>query len=80
MDDLDDFNKKAFLIRLGKQIARVRKSKAYSQDRACLEAGLTRGALSKIEQGKVEPKVTTLAILALVLDVPFKKLTDVELE
>ena len=80
MDSVDDFNKNAYLVRLGKNIERVRKSKAYSQDRASLEAGLARGTLSKIEQGKVEPKITTLVLLAFVLGVPAKRLIDVPLE
>ena len=76
--DAEDFNKNQFLKVLGKRIARVRKSSAYSQDRVCLEAGLSRGALSKIESGKVEPKITTLALIAITIGVPLKKLTDVE--
>ena len=80
MDSVDDFDKKAYLKRLGERIARVRKSKAYSQDRACLEAGFARGTLSKIEMGKVEPKITTLVLLAFVLDVPVKKLMEVTIE
>jgi transcriptional regulator with XRE-family HTH domain len=80
MDDIESFNKKEFLLRLGERIKKVRKSNGYSQDRACLEAGLSRGALSKIERGLVEPKISTLAIIALVLDVQLKSLTDVKLE
>lgn len=76
--DIDDFDKQKFLKDLGANIAKVRRSKGYSQDRACLEAGLSRGALSKIESGKVEPKISTIAVLALVLGVPLKKLTDFE--
>ena len=40
---------------------------------------VARGTLSKIEAGKVEPRVTTLALVAITLDVPLKKLTDIEL-
>jgi len=76
--DVEDFNKRKFLQRLGAHIARVRKSKGYSQDRVCLEAELSRGALSKIESGKVEPKISTLALVAITIDVPLRRLTDVE--
>ncbi len=76
--EIDDFNKRRFLKDLGAHIAKVRRSKGYSQDRTCLEAGLARGTLSKIEAGKVEPRVTTLALVAITLDVPLKKLTDIE--
>jgi transcriptional regulator with XRE-family HTH domain len=76
--DVEDFNKNDFLETLGAHIAKVRKSKGYSQDRVCLEAGLSRGALSKIEAGRVEPKISTLAIVALTIGVPLKKLTEFE--
>lgn len=76
--EIEDFDKIAFLKRLGAHIAKVRKSKGYSQDRVCLEAGLSRGAVSKIEAGKVEPKVSTLALIAITIEVPLKKLTDVD--
>jgi transcriptional regulator with XRE-family HTH domain len=75
--DLEDFDKARFLSDLGLHIAKMRKAKGFSQDRICLEAGFSRGALSKIESGKVEPKVTTLAIIALIIDVPLSKLMNV---
>jgi transcriptional regulator with XRE-family HTH domain len=76
--DVDEFNKEQFLRDLGAHIAKVRKSRGYSQDRVCLEAGLSRGALSKIESGRVEPKISTLALIAITIDVPLAKLTNVE--
>ncbi len=78
--DAEDFKKDKFLKALGANIAKVRKSKAYSQDRVCLEAGLSRGALSKIESGRVEPKITTLALIAITIDVPLAKLTAIDIK
>ena len=75
MEDLD-FDKHRFLLRLGKNIARIRKSKAYSQDKLQLESGLSRGTLSNIEAGKKDAKASTLAKIAEVLDVPVGKLFD----
>lgn len=77
--DAEDFNKKKFLKTLGEHIAKVRKSRGYSQDRVCLEAGFSRGALSKIESGRVEPRISTLALIAITIDVPLSKLTNIEL-
>jgi len=79
MIDPEDFNKEDFLKRLGARIAKIRRSRGFSQDQVCLIAGLSRGALSKIESGKVEPKISTLALVAITIDVPVKKLLDVEL-
>lgn len=72
----DDFRKDLFLKRLGRQIAKVRSMKGYSQDRVCLEAGLARGTLSKIENGLVDPKTSTLARAAETIGVPLQKLMD----
>lgn len=77
--DAEDFNKTKFLKVLGSHVAKVRKSRGYSQDRVCLEAGFSRGALSKIESGRVEPKISTLALIAITIDVPLSKLTNIEL-
>lgn len=76
--DAEDFKKERFLKNLGQHIAKIRKSKGYSQDRVCLEAGLSRGALSKIESGRVEPKISTLALISITIDVPLAKLTNID--
>ncbi len=78
--DAEDFNKTKFLVELGAHIAKVRKSRGYSQDRVCLEAGLSRGALSKIESGSVEPKISTLALIAITIDVSLSKLVNIEIK
>jgi transcriptional regulator with XRE-family HTH domain len=75
-EDENDFDQEVFLSRLGTHIAKVRASRGYSQDRLCLEAGLARGTLSKIENGLVDPKASTLARTAETLGVPLKKLMD----
>lgn len=77
--EVEEFEKEDFLERLGAHISKVRRSKGYSQDRVCLEAGFARGTLSKIENGKVEPKITTLALIAITIEVPLSKLTNIEL-
>jgi transcriptional regulator with XRE-family HTH domain len=65
-----------FLRRLGANIARIRKQKGYSQDRLCLEGGLSRGTVSKIESAKVEAKMYTMAKIAKTLRVSLSNLTD----
>ena len=78
MEDLD-FDEEEFKTRLGKHVAKIRMARGYSQDRLCLEAGFARGTLSKIEKGLVDPHATTLARVAGILDVPLRKLMDIEL-
>jgi len=79
-NDEDDFDEQAFLERLATNITKVRSSQGVSQDRLTDEAGLSRGALSKIERAQASPKVATLARIAHALGIPLRKLTDVEVE
>lgn len=67
-------DKKKFLKKLGAHIAKTRKQRGYSQDRLCLEAGFSRGTMSKIENGLSSPEVYTLARVADVLGVPLERL------
>jgi transcriptional regulator with XRE-family HTH domain len=69
---------KAFLKRFGAHVAKVRRSRGYSQDRVYLEAGFSRGTLSKIENGLVNPRIVTLARIAETIGVPLKKLVDID--
>ncbi len=56
-----------------------RRHSGYSQDCVCLEAGLSRGALSKIESGRVEPKISTLALIAITIGVSLGKLVGIDI-
>jgi len=71
-------DKKKFLKQLGAHIAKTRRKHGYSQDRLYLEAGFSRGTISKIESGLVSPEVYTLARIAQVLGIPLKKLVEFE--
>lgn len=72
----DEFDKKAFQVRLGRQISKVRKSRGYSMDRLALEGGFSRATMSRIEAGLRDPWASTLYRIAEVLDVPVSKLFD----
>jgi transcriptional regulator with XRE-family HTH domain len=69
----DTYNSAAFLKSFSRHLKQVRKSKGYSQDRLALEAGLSRGAISKIEKGS-DIKLSTLGCIAHTLDVPLEKM------
>ncbi len=64
------------LIKLGKHIRKVRRAKGYSQDRLYLEAGFSRGTMSRIESGKVNPTYLTLLKIAKTMGIPLRKLID----
>ncbi len=76
--DNEEFDSETYLGSFGARLAKLRASKGYSQDRLSLEAGFARGTMSKIESGKVDPKLTTLARISETLDIPLKKLLDFE--
>lgn len=71
-------DKKTYLKKLGAHIAKVRRSKGYSQDRVYLEAGFSRGTMSKIESGQVEPKIYTLVKLAETIGVSLGELVKTD--
>jgi len=64
------FNRDKFLKKLGNWLLTLRKKRNLAQDALTEKAGLARGIVSKIENGTVDPRATTLVKLAHALDVP----------
>jgi transcriptional regulator with XRE-family HTH domain len=54
---------------IAKNIKRLREWKKFSQKEVCVGAGLPQGQYSRIENGKVEPSVSTLEKIALIFEV-----------
>jgi transcriptional regulator with XRE-family HTH domain len=73
----EEINVDDFLRDLAARLAELRRLKGYSQDRLALEAGLTRGAISKLEKGDVDPRISTLAKIAHTLGVSLPHLVAV---
>ena len=69
---------KTYLKQLGAHVAKTRKAKGYSQDRLYLEGGFSRGTMSKIESGKMNPSIWILRKIAMTIGVPLRKLIDFE--
>lgn len=67
-----------YLKKLGERVRKIRQSKGYSQDRLYLEAGFSRGTMSKIENGLVNPQILTLRKIADTIGVSLKTLVDIE--
>ena len=66
--------KDIFLKKLGRHIAKVRKSRGYSQDKLYIECDLARRTIHVIETGRVDPRITTLFKISETLQVPFPDL------
>ena len=79
MSKSDELDIEDFLERLGAHVAKVRKSKGYSQDRLTLESDIARGTVSKIENALVDPHISTLARIAKTIGVPLGKLVEIKL-
>lgn len=63
------------LKRFGKTISKIRKSKSKSLNKFSFEkGGVTSATLSRIENGLVDFKFTTLVKLACALDIPLEEL------
>jgi transcriptional regulator with XRE-family HTH domain len=73
-----DKHERLQLKKLGTHIRRVRRSKGYSQDRVYLEAGFSRGTMSRIEAGIVNPTYLTLFKIAKTIGVPVKRLVEID--
>lgn len=69
-----------FLLRLGREIAKIRRSKALTQENLAAIAGLDRSYLSEIERGLVNPSLETLKRIADALGVSLCSLLCVETE
>lgn len=68
---------------IGKNIKRLREVKNLSQKEVCVDSGVSQGQYSRIENGKVEPSISTLEKLATVFEVDiveFFKSDDLEQE
>lgn len=64
------------LKNLGKRIQALRKEQGLTLEKLAYENGLSKGNLSKIEKGLVDPQFMTLVRIAEGLKVPLKELMD----
>lgn len=67
---------KEFQIKLGKQIAKLRKQRKISQVDFAYMIDKEKQNLNRIEKGKTNPTVWTLNQIAKLLEVPIQKLFD----
>lgn len=67
---------KEFQLKLGKQIAKLRKQRKISQVDFAYKMDIEKQNLNRIEKGKTNPTVWTLNKVAKILEVPIQKLFD----
>lgn len=65
-----------FQLKLGKQIAKLRKQKKISQVDFAYMLDKEKQNLNRIEKGKTNPTIWTLQQIAKLLEVPIQKLFD----
>jgi transcriptional regulator with XRE-family HTH domain len=63
---------------LGRNLRRVRKSREWTQEHLAALSGVHATEVSRIEGGKRDPQVSTVAKLAVALDVSLGELLDAE--
>lgn len=66
--------KKENLVTLGARISSERRKKGLTLEKLAYGAGLSKGNLSDIENGKKDPRFSTLLIIAEGLDTSISKL------
>lgn len=74
----DKKRKELFLKKFGNHVKKIRVGRGFSQDKIYLEGGLSRATMSRIERGQVDVQIWTLERIAETLDVPLRKLVDLE--
>jgi len=62
------------LLNLGRNLRQIRKSKNISQEELADKAEIERSQISRIERGVQNPKITTLILIASVLEVDVQSL------
>ena len=71
---MGELNKFVFCTALGRNISKIRKSKGLTLEKLAYEMGISKGNLSDIENGKIDPRASTLALIAEGLSVTVSKL------
>jgi transcriptional regulator with XRE-family HTH domain len=64
---------------LAAQIKKMREGKNYTQRQLAFEAGLSRSQIDRIENGHINPTISTIFAIARTLDVPLAELFQFEL-
>ena len=66
-----------FLVKLGRRIAKIRKSKGLTQDDLWYEANISRRTINKVELGQGDVKIGTLIKISNALNIPLEKLIKI---
>lgn len=77
---MSNYKGSEILIRLGENVKRLREKKGFSLRQLAAECNVDHSVISKIEKGDRNITVTTLFELASGLEVPAKKLLEIELD
>ena len=68
------------LKKIGENLLKMRESKGFSQEELSYRCDVDRAKISKVENGQANLYVTTLIELAKGLNVPPKKLLDIDFD
>ena len=71
---MDEIDLRAKKFALGDQVVKLRQKRGLSLERLAYEAGISKGNLSDIENGKKDPRLSTLLLIASGLDISVSSL------
>ena len=66
------------LLAIGDRLKNVRKKKGMTQEDVAHKAGIAVSQVGRIERGKLNPRVSTIFVIALAMDIEPKDLFDFE--
>ena len=72
--DMNRHRDKDILLKLGNNLRQIRKSKNLSQEELANKADIQRSQVARIERGEINPTITTLVIIAEVLEIEVQSL------
>ena len=59
---------------IGDSIAKLRRKKGWTQAKLAKATGLSRGYIAAVEEGRVQPSINTIAIIAVTLGISINEL------
>lgn len=71
---MNNLRNEDLIIKLGARIRQLREDKGWSMDKLCLECEMEKTQLHRIETGKYNSTISTLAVLAKALGVTISDL------
>lgn len=72
-----NFRDEKLLKRFGRHLKEIRKARGITQEELAYQSDISLSQIARIETGRINPTLCTLAVIAENLNISLKELTDV---